>query len=197
MNSITQNLRSKLFAGLATLLPLYLTFIVVKFLFVSLEETSHPILKNFGVDIPGLGIILTIILIYILGILVTNFLGKKIFSFGEKVVKKVPIVNIIYSTLKQITDTFTKGSKDTFKGAIYIEYPRRGIWTMAFISGESTSQQGIPYYHVFVPTTPNPTSGFFLLIPQADSIKTGMSVEDGLKTIISGGLLAPAKNPLP
>ena len=68
---------------------------------------------------------------------------------------------------------------------------------MAFISGESTSQQGIPYYHVFVPTTPNPTSGFFLLIPQADSIKTGMSVEDGLKTIISGGLLAPAKNPLP
>ena len=68
---------------------------------------------------------------------------------------------------------------------------------MAFISGESISQQGIPYYHVFVPTTPNPTSGFFLLIPQSDSIKTGMSVEDGLKTIISGGLLAPEKNPLP
>ena len=68
---------------------------------------------------------------------------------------------------------------------------------MAFISGESISRQGIPYYHVFVPTTPNPTSGFFLLIPQSDSIKTGMSVEDGLKTIISGGLLAPEKNPLP
>ena len=166
-------------------------------MFVSLEETSRPILKNFGANIPALGIILTIILIYILGVLVTNFLGKKIFNFGEKVVKKVPVVNIIYSTLKQITDTFTKGSKDTFKGAIYIEYPRRGIWTMAFISGESISQKGIPYYHVFVPTTPNPTSGFFLLIPQADSIKTDMSVEDGLKTIISGGLLAPAKNPLP
>ena len=84
MNSITQNLRSKLFAGLATLLPLYLTFIVVKFLFVSLEETSRPILKNFGANIPGLGIILTIILIYILGVLVTNFLGKiTIFEFGK------------------------------------------------------------------------------------------------------------------
>ena len=127
----------------------------------------------------------------------TNFIGKKVFNLGEKLVKKVPVVNIIYSTLKQITDTFTKGSKDTFKGAIYIQYPRRGIWTMAFISGESISQQGVPYYHVFVPTTPNPTSGFFLLIPQSDSIKTGMSVEDGLKTIISGGLLAPEKNPLP
>ena len=197
MNSITQNFRSKLFAGLATLLPLYFTFIVVKFLFISLEETSGPLLKKLGFNIPGLGIILTIILIYILGVLVTNFLGKKIFKLGEKVVKKVPVVNIIYSTLKQITDTFTKGSKDTFKGAIYIQYPRRGLWTMAFISGESISKQGIAYYHVFVPTTPNPTSGFFLLVPQSDSVKTGMSVEDGLKTIISGGLLAPQQNPLP
>ena len=197
MNSITQNFRSKLFAGLATLLPLYFTFIVVKFLFISLEETSGPLLKKLGFNIPGLGIILTIILIYILGLLVTNFLGKKIFKLGEKVVKKVPVVNIIYSTLKQITDTFTKGSKDTFKGAIYIQYPRRGLWTMAFISGESISKQGIAYYHVFVPTTPNPTSGFFLLVPQSDSVKTGMSVEDGLKTIISGGLLAPEQNPLP
>ena len=197
MNSITQNFRSKLFAGLATLLPLYFTFIVVKFLFISLEETSEPLLKKLGFNIPGLGIILTIILIYILGLLVTNFLGKKIFKLGEKVVKKVPVVNIIYSTLKQITDTFTKGSKDTFKGAIYIQYPRRGLWTMAFISGESISKEGIAYYHVFVPTTPNPTSGFFLLVPQSDSVKTGMSVEDGLKTIISGGLLAPKQNPLP
>ena len=197
MNSITQNFRSKLFAGLATLLPLYFTFIVVKFLFISLEETSGPLLKKLGFNIPGLGIILTIILIYILGLLVTNFLGKKIFELGEKVVKKVPVVNIIYSTLKQITDTFTKGSKDTFKGAIYIQYPRRGLWTMAFISGESISKEGIAYYHVFVPTTPNPTSGFFLLVPQSDSVKTGMSVEDGLKTIISGGLLAPEQNPLP
>ena len=197
MNSITQNFRSKLFPGLATLLPLYFTFIVVKFLFISLEETSGPLLKKLGFNIPGLGIILTIILIYILGLLVTNFLGKKIFRLGEKVVKKVPVVNIIYSTLKQITDTFTKGSKDTFKGAIYIQYPRRGLWTMAFISGESISKEGIAYYHVFVPTTPNPTSGFFLLVPQSDSVKTGMSVEDGLKTIISGGLLAPEQNPLP
>ena len=197
MNSITQNFRSKLFAGLATLLPLYFTFIVVKFLFISLEETSGPLLKKLGFNIPGLGIILTIILIYILGLLVTNFLGRRIFNLGEKVVKKVPVVNIIYSTLKQITDTFTKGSKDTFKGAIYIQYPRRGLWTMAFISGESISKEGIAYYHVFVPTTPNPTSGFFLLVPQSDSVKTGMSVEDGLKTIISGGLLAPKQNPLP
>ena len=197
MNSIIQNLRSKLFAGLATLLPLYFTFIVVKFLFVSLEQTSRPILKNFGVDIPGLGIILTIIFIFFLGVVVTNFLGKKIFNLGEKLVKKVPIVNIIYSTLKQITDTFTKGSKDTFKGAIYIQYPRKGIWTMAFISGESISSEGVPYYHVFVPTTPNPTSGFFLLIPQSRFNKNRYECRRRIKDYYIRGLLAPPKNPLP
>ena len=197
MNSITQNFRSKLFAGLATLLPLYLTFFVIKFLFVTLEEMSDPILKRLNLDIPGLGIILTVLLIYILGFLVTNFLGRKIFNLGERIVKKVPIVNMIYTTLKQITDTFTKGSTDGFEGAVYIQYPRQGLWTMAFISGESKTKDGVPYYHLFVPTTPNPTSGFFLMIPQADTVATGMSVEEGLKTIISGGLLAPDENPLP
>ena len=197
MNSITQTIRSKLFAGLATLLPLYLTFIVIRFLFESLEKISGPILKQFRLDIPGLGIILTIVLIYILGLIVTNFLGKKIFDIGESIVKRVPIVSMIYTTLKQITDTFTKGTTDAFDGVVYIQYPRQGLWTMAFISGESKNMDGIPYYHLFVPTTPNPTSGFFLMIPQADSISTGMTVEEGLKTIISGGLLAPEKNPLP
>ena len=196
MNHITQKFRSKLFAGLATLLPLYLTFIVIKFLFIKLEEMSGPILKKINLDIPGLGIILTVLLVYILGLLVTNFLGKKIFDIGERLVKKVPIVNMIYTTLKQITDTFTKGSMEAFKGAVYIEYPRKGLWTMAFISGESINKDGVSFYHLFVPTTPNPTSGFFLMIPQSDTIKSGMSVENGLKTIISGGLLAPKKNPL-
>ena len=197
MNSITQTFRSKLFAGIATLLPLYLTFIVIKFLFITLEEISGPLLKRFDIDIPGLGIILTVALIYILGLVVTNFLGRKIFNIGENIVKKVPVVNMVYTTLKQITETFTKNSTDAFEGAVYIQYPREGLWTMAFISGQSKSEDGIEYYHLFVPTTPNPTSGFFLMIPQSDAIPTGMSVEEGLKTIISGGLLAPQDNPLP
>ena len=197
MNSITQTFRAKLFAGVATLLPLYLTYVVIRFLFESLEKMSGPILKQFGLGIPGLGIILTIILIYLLGIIVTNFLGRKIFDIGESIVKRVPIVSMIYTTLKQITDTFTKGTTDAFEGVVYIQYPRQGLWTMAFISGKSENKDGIPYFHIFVPTTPNPTSGFFLLIPQADAISTGMTVEEGLKTIISGGLLAPSKNPLP
>ena len=197
MSPIIQNLKSKIFAGIATLFPIYLTYIVLKFLFVTLEKISAPMLKKIEFEIPGLGILLTLILIYLLGLVVTNFLGRKIFNLGERILTKVPIVNTIYTTLKQITDTFTKGTAETFEGAIYIQYPREGLWTMAFISGESTSEDGVPYYHLFVPTTPNPTSGFFLMIPQADTIPTGMSVEEGLKTIISGGMLAPEENPLP
>jgi len=197
MNSIIQNFRSKLFAGIATALPLFLTYFLLEFLFITLDEMSGPILDKIGLKIPGLGIVLTILLIFFLGVLVTNFLGRKIFNIGERIVKKVPVVNTIYSTLKQITETFTKGTSDTFQGAVYIQYPRQGLWTMAFISGESKTKDGIPYYHLFVPTTPNPTSGFFLMIPQADAVPTGMSVEDGLKTIISGGMLAPEENPLP
>jgi len=197
MNSIIQNFRSKLFAGIATALPLFLTYVLLEFLFTTLDKISKPILYKMGLEIPGLGIVLTLLLIFFLGVLVTNFLGRKIFNIGERIVKKVPVVNTIYSTLKQITETFTKGTSDTFQGAVYIQYPRQGLWTMAFISGESKTTDGVPYYHLFVPTTPNPTSGFFLMIPQADAVPTGMSVEEGLKTIISGGLLAPEENPLP
>ena len=197
MNSITQNIRSKLFAGIATAIPLFLTYFLLKFLFQTLDDMSTPILDKFGIEIPGLGILLTLVLIFSLGALVTNFLGRKIFDLGERIVKRVPIVNTIYSTLKQITDTFTKGTSDTFEGAVYIQYPRQGLWTMAFISGQSKTKDGVAYYHLFVPTTPNPTSGFFLMIPQSDAVPTGMSVEEGLKTIISGGMLAPEENPLP
>ena len=191
MNSIIQNIRSKLFAGIATALPLFLTYFLLEFLFISLDELSAPILNKFGIEIPGLGIVLTLVLLFFLGILVTNFLGRKIFDLGERIVKRVPVVNTIYSTLKQITDTFTKGTTDAFEGAVYIQYPRVGLWTLAFISGQSIDKNGIPYYHLFVPTTPNPTSGFFLIIPQADAVQSDMSVEEGLKTIISGGMLAP------
>jgi uncharacterized membrane protein len=197
MNSIIQNIRSKLFAGIATALPLFLTYFLLEFLFISLDELSAPILNKFGIEIPGLGIVLTLVLLFFLGILVTNFLGRKIFDLGERFVKRVPVVNTIYSTLKQITDTFTKGTTDAFEGAVYIQYPRVGLWTLAFISGQSIDKNGIPYYHLFVPTTPNPTSGFFLIIPQADAVQSDMSVEEGLKTIISGGMLAPKNNPLP
>ncbi len=191
------NIRSTTFAGLATLVPLMLTFYFVRFLYVTFDQLSAPFAKKYlNLDIPGIGILITLILIYLLGAFTTNFLGKKIISIGETILKRVPLVSTIYSTLKQLTDTISKNSLDAFKGAVYLEYPRPGVWTMAFISGESKDSNDTSYYHLFVPTTPNPTSGFFLVIPKNDTVPSGMSVEDGLKTIISGGILAPKINPI-
>ena len=196
MNSLIQNLRSKLLTGIITLLPLYLTYNVLKFFFKTLNDISEPVLNRLNIEIPFLGFILTLLLVLSIGIAVTNFLGKKFFEIGERIVKKVPLVSSIYYSIKQILDTITKSSTDELKGTVYIQYPRKGLWTMAFISGESISKSGKTFFHLFVPTTPNPTSGFFLMIPKEDAIESNMSVEDGLKTIISGGLLAPKLNPL-
>ena len=197
LKKMLNNIRSTTLAGLATLVPLMLTFYFVRFLYVTFDQLSSPLAKKYlNLDIPGIGILITLILIYLLGALTTNFLGKKIISIGETILNRVPLVSTIYSTLKQLTDTISKNSMDAFEGAVYLEYPRPGVWTMAFISGESKDSNDTSYYHLFVPTTPNPTSGFFLIIPKKDTLPSGMSVEDGLKTIISGGILAPKINPL-
>ena len=175
-----------------------LTFYFLRFLYVTLDNISAPLVKEYlKWEIPGVGILFTLIFIYLLGLAVTNFLGGKILLIGERIVDRVPLVITIYTTLKQITDTFTKDSLKTFEGAVYIQYPRQGLWTMAFVSGESKNESGTSYFHLFVPTTPNPTSGYFLIIPKTDTVPSGMSAEDGLKTIISGGMLAPNLNPVP
>ena len=111
--------------------------------------------------------------------------------FGEKLVKRVPIVNIIYTTLKQITDTFTNKKADAFDGVVYIQYPREGIWTMAFISGSSKDGNEIPYYHIFVPTTPNPTSGFLLMFPEDEVLFLDMTFEEASNFIVSAGTSNP------
>ena len=198
MSNILQNIKSKLFAGLVTLIPVMLTFYFIQFLYITLDTISAPLVKEYlKFNMPGIGILFTLLFIYLLGILVTNFLGKKILLISEQIIDRVPLINTIYTTLKQLTDTFAKNSLEAFQGAVYIQYPRTGLWTMAFVSGDSENEAGTHYYHLFVPTTPNPTSGYFIMIPKADTVPAGMSVDEGLKTIISGGMLAPDVNPVP
>ncbi len=116
------------------------------------------------------------------------------YSFFEKLLSKIPLVSYIYNTIKQITDTLSVSQKQAFKKVIYIEYPKDDIWTIALVTGESKSKNGDDYYQVFVPTTPNPTSGFMLYLKKNDIRETNMSVDEGLKIIISGGMLAPKTN---
>ena len=184
-----QSIKRRIFAGLIAIVPIAVTFWILKFLFIFLDSFAAPILKQVDIEIPGLGIILTLLFIFILGILITNVLGKTIFNWGEKILDKLPFVNTIYNTIKQITSAFSSSTVKSFEQVVFIQYPRKGLWTMCFVTNQSKNENGESFYHVFVPTTPNPTSGVFIIVPQKDAIHPDISVEDGLKAIISGGIL--------
>ena len=189
-----QSIKTRIFAGLLAIVPIAVTFWILKFLFTFLDSLASPFLKKVGVEIPGLGIILTLLFIFVLGLFITNVLGKTLFNWGEKILAKLPIVNTIYNTIKQITSAFSGSTVKSFEQVIFIQYPREGLWTMCFVTNQSKNENGDTFYHVFVPTTPNPTSGVFIVIPIKDAIHPDISVEDGLKAIISGGILDPGNS---
>ena len=184
-----QSIKRRIFAGLLAIVPIAVTFWILKLLFTFFDGFAAPILKSIGIEIPGLGIILTLVIVFLLGLLVTNVLGKTLFKWGERILAKLPIVNTIYKTIKQITSAFSGSTVKSFQQVIFMQYPRIGLWTMCFVTNESQNETGEEFYHVFVPTTPNPTSGVFIVVPKKDVVHPNISVEDGLKAIISGGIL--------
>ena len=185
------------FAGLFAIVPLALTFYIIKIIIVFLDQLTAPIMARINLEIPGFGLILTLLIIFALGVFVTNVLGRRLFSWGERLISSIPLVKNIYNTLKQITNAFSGATQtENYQRVIYIQYPRKEIWTISFVTGESVDESGKEYYHIFVPTTPNPTSGVFIIIPKEDAIEADLTVEEGLKAVISGGLLAPKQSPL-
>ena len=189
-----------IFTGLFSILPIAATYWIIEKLFHFFSTPGSTIVEMIFSDkvplyIPELaGFILTILFIYIIGILVSNVLGKRVYVWVEVMLSRIPLVNAVYRTIKQITTSLSGPERQAFKKVVYIEYPRNGIWTLSMVTGESTNKKGERFYHIFVPTTPNPTSGYMLYIPQNDTQKTNISIEEGLKIIISGGMLAPKKN---
>lgn len=195
MSHIFKHLRGKIVAGLVTVAPILATVWILTVLFNFFDGFAAPLLDSLlPIHIPGLGVIIALIFMYLLGILVTNFLGKKIVSIGEAILRKIPLANTIYGTAKQITQSVSGASNKAFKKAVLINYPRPGLWTIAFVTGDSIDDNGESYYHLFVPTTPNPTSGVMVIIPKSDVVDSNLSVEEALKTIISGGMLGPKVN---
>ena len=193
-------MKKNIITGLLAILPVALTWIILIKLFEIFINPGSKILKAvFGEDISQYIInltafLLTMIFIYLLGLLVTNIFGKKIVAWFDKIISKIPIAKTIYRTIKQITTSIAAPNKNAFQKVVLIEYPRRGLWTITMVTGSSKDKRDIQYYHIFVPTTPNPTSGFMLLVPKKEVRETEMSVEDGLKSIISGGMIAPEIN---
>jgi len=149
-------------------------------------------------NIPGLGVIVMLVGLLVTGVFATNIVGQWWLRQGGKLLQRIPIVKSIYSSVKQVSDTLFSSSGNAFREAVLVQYPRPGAWTIAFVTGrpggEAAQHLSGDYLSVYVPTTPNPTSGFFLMVPRADVIELEMSVDEALKYVISMGVVAP---PLP
>jgi len=194
-----KHLKNYLIAGLLFWLPLFVTFVLIRFLIDLMDRTIKLLPLQYqpqhllGFNIPGLGLLFTVILLLVTGILVTNILGHKLIHLWEKIVDRIPFVRSIYSAVKQVAQTLFQPSDTSFRKVVLIEYPRKGVWGIAFVTSEKFKHDAIgdEVYTVFVPTTPNPTSGFILLLPKADTIELPITVEDALKMVVSLGVVAP------
>ena len=137
------------------------------------------------------GFILTIFFLYVLGIIVKNVIGKRIYNFFEQLLSSIPIINKIYNTTKNIINTISNSKGQSFTKVVLIEYPKKDLWTLAMVTGDCKDKKNNDYYNLFVPTTPNPTSGYMIIIKKTNAIETNISVDEGLSIIISGGMVGP------
>ena len=195
-----KHLRNYFISGLLFWIPLALSVIVIKF---SLEFINELVptkylpetLFNLNTDFPGSGIILVLLVILITGVIVSNFLGRKLVTLWERVLNKIPGFRNVYNVLKKVSDTVFNSSTESFRKAFLIQYPSKGIWVIAFQSGdykgEAESIIGEEMINLFVPTTPNPTSGFFVMMPKKDVFELNMTVEEAFKIVISAGVVIP------
>ncbi len=195
------HLRRYFIAGVLVWVPLAITAVVIKLL-VDLMDRSLLLLPPawrpealIGIHIPGLGVVLAILLVMLTGVIAANLLGRKLVSAWESVLSRIPLVRNIYSAVKQLLQTVFSAGSSSFRRVLLIQYPRKGIWTVAFQTGHSTDEIQAKteggMITVFVPTTPNPTSGFVIMVPAEETLELDMTIEDGLKMVMSLGMVVP------
>jgi len=188
-------LRKYFIAGLVVLVPLIATLYILWFLFDFLDGILRPLVTRiFEYHIPGLSLAIMLLLVLLVGLVASHTIGKKWVELFERTLCKMPLVRVIYSSIKQASAALFMQKKE-FQRVVLIEYPRKGVYIIGFVTGvgaeeiqEKTSEHTL---NIFVPTAPNPTSGFLVMVPEKDVVSLDMSIEDGLKMIVSGGLLPP------
>jgi uncharacterized membrane protein len=195
------NLKNIFLTGLAVIVPVGLTIYILVFLIGMMDglltfipQKYHPT-ALIGFHIPGLGIIITVLLIFICGLMTKSIIGKRIVLYGEGLLDRIPIVRSIHLAIKKIVDSMVLYRNRSFKKVVLVEFPRKGAYTLAFMTGEPTNEihakTGQRCVSVYVPTTPNPTSGYFIMFPEQEVVHLDMSVEDAFTLIISGGIVNP------
>jgi len=199
-------LRRYFVAGLLVWLPLVATYVVLAFSIRLIDRSLlllPPPLRPenlIGFKIPGLGVILTLVLVLVTGLIVANFFGRRIVGAWESLLSRIPLVRSVYGAVKQITASLFADASQSFREVVLVEYPRRGLWMLAFVTGDTPKKfQGVvgqDLINIYVPTTPNPTSGFYIMVPPSDVKRLDVPVEVGLKMILSAGVVNPLDDPV-
>ena len=195
-------LRKWLFTGLLVIVPGVITIAVLNWIVGTLDQTLqilplawHPD-RLLGFHIPGFGVLLTLLILLVVGATASNFAGRKLVQLGDSLVSRIPVVRSIYSSVKQVSDTLFSESGNAFRTAVLVQWPRDGVWTVAFVTGTPNGEVAAylrdEFVSVYVPTTPNPTGGYFVMVRKSDCVELDMSVDAALKYIISMGVVAPS-----
>jgi len=199
-----KKLKTIFITGMLITLPIALTLFILKFLFRNLDSLSPTFTQLLiqmgapipeGYRIPFLGVFMTLFIIFLIGVFVNNIFGKQLVLLGETIVQKIPFFRRIYSGSKQIVSSFTSVDTKSFNQVVLIEFPRRGVYALGFVTSESKGEiqrkTALNVLNVFVPTTPNPTSGFLIFSPADELLPLTMTIEEGVKYVISGGIVDP------
>ncbi len=198
-------LKKTFFTGLVILVPLGITIWVLNLIVTTLDQTllllPPSVRTQAPFNIPGMGVILTVAIILLVGILTRNFIGRRLVVWWEALVSRIPFVSAIYSSVKQVSDTLLSPSGQAFRKPVLVEFPRPGTWTVGFVVGSpGTALQGPlsgEHASVYVPTAPNPTSGYVLIVPVSQIIDLDITVDEALKFVVSMGVVAPGPRPTP
>lgn len=198
---VRASLKRRFLTGLLVVVPLYFTYYIISVLVNFMDRLLSFLPARFHPDtylpfhIPGLGVIFTFFFILLVGIFATNFFGKRMVEVWEALLVRIPLIRSVYSASKQLIEAFFVTNREGFRRVVLVEYPRKGVYVLGFVTGVTEGEiQRVTdekVVNIFLPTTPNPTSGFYILVPEKDTIPLNMGVEDAFKLIISGGMVTP------
>jgi uncharacterized membrane protein len=191
-DSIGKTIRKQFIAGLLIVLPLGASILILVWIFNSVDHILKPTIEAiFNRDLPGVGFGVTIILIYLAGIVARNVIGYKILQYFDNILKKVPVFNLFYRSIRQITNSFSSMDNSTFLQVVLVDFPQKGMKAMAFVTNEIIGPDGKKSYTVLIPTAPNPTSGFMQIVKDEDVVHTKVSVDEAIKMVLSVGKVMP------
>jgi uncharacterized membrane protein len=191
------HIRRTMAAGVILLIPIVLTYLVMRWVFDFLDGVLKSGIENAaGVAIPGLGVVALLVVVYMLGLIWDYDLGRRIIRTGQTFLIGLPIIGAIYSPARQLIRSFSDSTATGFRRVVVIEYPRPGAWTIGFLTAMTTGKEGMSWGVVYIPTAPTPNSGWVAMVPENDILDTDLSVQDAMTMVLSGGIASPSRIPM-